>query len=79
MDKGFNKHRGFFCLNRIKGDFNRYFTDNEIKSAGSYGLNSEFSGILQRAFDDFKVENKEHPDDLLKDKGLLQGAVTENL
>jgi hypothetical protein len=62
VDQGFDRHRGFFCLNRIKGDFYRYFSDGEITQSGDYGLNSEFSGILQRAFDDFKTENTEFPD-----------------
>ena len=54
VDQGFNKHRGFFCLNRIRGDFVRYFSESEITQSHDYGLNSEFQGIVQRAYDDFK-------------------------
>ena len=79
VDKGFNKHRGFFCLNRIRGDYKRYFAENEIADATEYGLNAEFSGIVQRAYDDFKFENKDKSDEEIKALGLMQGAVTENL
>ena len=79
VDSGFNKPRGFFCLNRIRGDFKRYFTDQEISSTGKYGLNPEFREILHRAYNDFKIENTLDPDEKIKSMGFMENVITENL
>jgi len=50
VDKGFSKPTAFSCLDRIRGDFNRFFKDNEIKKAEPYGLNREFQGTMERAY-----------------------------
>jgi Regulated-SNARE-like domain len=50
VDKGFNKPVAFNCLERIKGDFDRFFTDEQIKNAKPYELNSEFQGYVERAW-----------------------------
>lgn len=49
-DKGFSKPVAFACLDRIKGDFEKFFNDEQIKQAKPYGLNGEFQGSLSRAW-----------------------------
>lgn len=49
-DKGFNKMNAFQTLDKIKDQFDRFFTDDQIKAAKPYGLNNEFRGYLERAW-----------------------------
>lgn len=50
VDKGFFKPRGFFCLNKIVKEFNRYFTADEIEETIPKGFNYEFSPILEKLY-----------------------------
>ena len=49
VDKGFNKPAAFSCLERIREDFKRFFTPQQINQAKSFSLNKEFQGTMQRA------------------------------
>jgi hypothetical protein len=42
VDKGFNKIKAFECLGTVKEEFDRFFSDDQIKVAKPYGLNEEF-------------------------------------
>lgn len=50
VEEGFFKPRGFYCLEKVFKEFQRYFTIDEIKEAIPRGLNYEFSPILEKLF-----------------------------
>ena len=50
VDKGFSKPTAFSCLDRIKGEFDGLFTDDQIKNAKLYGLNNDFKGAMEKAY-----------------------------
>lgn len=49
VQKGFNQQVGFECLQRIRTDFERFFSAKQMAKAKAYSLNNEFQGMLKRA------------------------------
>lgn len=49
-DKGFNRQNAFNVLEKIKEQFDRFFTEDQIKAAKPYGLNGEFRSYLERSW-----------------------------
>ena len=50
IDKGFSQPTAFECLERIRGDFKRFFTEDQVRKSKEYELNEEFRGTLKRTF-----------------------------
>ena len=50
VDKGFSQETGFECLQELKMDFERTFSEREINRARPYSFNSKFKRKFKNAF-----------------------------
>lgn len=49
VDRGYNKHRGFYCLQGLQKDFRNNFEESDIDGARERGLNDRFRISLKKA------------------------------
>lgn len=50
VEKGYYHPKAFQCLARIKADFKKFFTDEQVKNGKYLSLSREFEGTFERIY-----------------------------